>query len=159
MKLTTIEKYLKLIIIGFAVCGILVYVIFLPEVGRSLAAAYPEFAHWYTPWLVFLWMTVIPCYLVLLEAWKVAVNIGADRSFSYENGKAFKRISFYAGGDAVFFFTGNLVLWIAGYNHPGIMAAAMILVFFGFAIALASKALAQLVDNAAELQEESEWTI
>ena len=159
MKLTTIEKYLKLIIIGFAICGLLVYAMILPNVGQSLAGNYPEFAHWYYPWLIFLWITVIPCYLVLVSAWKVAGNIGADRSFSYENGKYFKQIALYAGGDSIFFFLGNIGLWLAGYNHPGIMVVSMILVFFGFAITLASKSLAQLVDNAAELQEESEWTI
>lgn len=159
MKLTTIEKYLKLIIIGFAICGLLVYAIFLPEFGQSMAYGYPEFAHWYYPWLIFLWITVIPCYLVLISAWKVATNIGADKSFSYENGKCFKQIGRYAFADSVFFFAGNIVLWLAGYNHPGIIIASMILVFFGFSIALASKSLAQLVDNAAELQEESEWTI
>ena len=159
MKLITIEKYLKLIIIGFAICGLLVYAFILPGFGQSLASQYPEFAHWYYPWLIFLWITVIPCYLVLFSAWKVAGNIGADRSFSYENGKYFKKIAFYAGADSIFFFVGNIVLWLAGYNHPGIVIASMILVFFGAAIALASRSLAQLVDNAAELQEESEWTI
>ena len=159
MKLTTIEKYLKLIIIGFAICGLLVYAFILPNFGQSLAHQYPEFAHWYYPWLIFLWITVIPCYLVLISAWKVARNIGEDKSFSYENGKYFKQIAFYAGADSVFFFIGNIVLWLTGYNHPGIVIASMILVFFGLAITLASKSLAQLVDNAAELQEESEWTI
>ena len=84
MKLTTIEKYLKFIIIGFAICGLLVYAWILPNVGQSLAHSYPEFAHWYYPWLIFLWITVIPCYLVLISAWKVAANIGIDRSLSQE---------------------------------------------------------------------------
>lgn len=159
MKLTTIEKYLKLIIIGFAICGLLVYAFILPAFGQSLASAYPEFAHWYYPWLIFLWITVIPCYLVLLSAWKVAGNIGAGRSFSFENGTHFKRISLYAAADSAFFFAGNILLWLIGLNHPGIVIVAMVIVFFGLSISLAAKALAQLVDNAAELQEESDWTI
>lgn len=159
MKLTRIEHDLKGIILGFALCGLLVYVWVLPMFGHSLAESYPEFAGWYTPWLLFLRITVIPCYLTLIDAWKVAGKIGEGKAFSYDNGRCFKRIAGYAGGDALFFFAGNILLWLWNKNHPGIVIASLLFVFVGLAIAVASKALAQLVDNAAKLQEESEWTI
>lgn len=159
MKSTSIEKYLKCIIIGLGICGVLVYALILPAFGNSLRIQYPEFAHWYYPWLIFLWITVIPCYLTLISAWKVAVNIGGGRSFSYDNGRCFQQISRYACADSVFFLGGNILFWLLGINHPGILVLSLIIVFFGFSISLAAKALSQLVDNAAELQEESDLTI
>lgn len=159
MKLTSIEHCLKGVIIGLAVCGVLVYALILPELGNSLKLQYPEFSHWYYPWLVFLRLTVIPCYLVLVSAWKVVVNIGKGRSFSYENGKCFKRISQYVCADSVFFLAGNILLWLFGINHPGIVIVSMVIVFLGLSISLASKALSQLVDDAAGLQEECDLTI
>lgn len=159
MKLTTIEKCLKGIIIGFAICGGVVAAFILPNLGDMLRMRYPEFAHWFYPWLIFLWITIIPCYLVLVLAWKVAKNIGADQSFSYENGKCFKQISFYALEDSIFFFAGNIIFWLIGINHPGIVIMSLLIVFIGLSIALACKALSQLVDNAAKLQEENNLTI
>lgn len=159
MKLTTMETYLKLILLGFGLCGLFVYVWVLPAAGQSLAESCPEFAHWYHPWLFFLRITVIPCYLVLGAAWKVAGNIGDGHSFSHENGRCFQRISGYALADSVFFFVGNIVLWLLELNHPGIVVASLLFVFVGLSIAVASRALAQLVDRAAEIQEENDWTI
>lgn len=159
MKLTTIEKCLKGIIIGFAICGAIVVSLILPNLGGLFRMRYPEFSHWFYPWLVFLCITIIPCYLVLISAWKVAKNIGTDRSFSYENGKCFKRISFYALVDSIFFFVGNIIFWLIGINHPGIVIISLMIVFVGLSIALACKALSQLVDNAASLQEENDLTI
>ena len=40
-------------------------------------------------------------------------------------------------------------------NHPGIVVLSLVIVFFGLSISLASKALSQLVDDAAGLQEEA----
>lgn len=159
MKVTSIEKYLKFIIVGFAICGALIYAFILPRVGDYFRMQYPEFSHWYYPWLIFLWGTVIPCYLTLISAWKVAGNIGAGRSFSYENGKHFRQIFRYALADSIFFFVGNVLFWLLGINHPGILLCSLVIMFFGLSISLASKALSQLVDNAAELQEECDLTI
>lgn len=159
MKLTSIERCLKGIIMGLAVCGVLVYALILPEWGNFWKLQYPEFSHWYYPWLVFLRLTVIPCYLVLISAWKVAGNIGKGRSFSYENGRCFKKISQYACADSMFFLVGNILFWLLGINHPGIVIVSLVIVFLGLSISLASKALSQLVDDAAGLQEECDLTI
>lgn len=159
MKSTSIERCLKGIIIGLSVCGVLVYALLLPAFGDSMRIQYPEFSHWYYPWLTFLWLTVVPCYFTLAAAWKVAVNIGKGHSFSYENGRCFKKISYYAFSDSVFFFTGNMLFWLFGINHPGIVIVSLVIVFFGLSISLASKALSQLVDDAAVLKEESDLTI
>ena len=159
MKLTTIEQCLKGSIIGFAICGAIVAALILPNLGDIFRVRYPEFSHWFYPWLIFLWITIIPCYLVLISAWKVAKNIGANHTFSYENGICFKRISFYALADSIFFFAGNIIFWLIGINHPGIVIISLLIVFVGLSIALASKALSQLVDNAAKLQEENDLTI
>ena len=49
MKQKNLALWLKLIIIGMAVCGLGVYGYFLPVMGKSLSEAYPEFADRYIP--------------------------------------------------------------------------------------------------------------
>ena len=53
MNQKNLSLWLKLIIIGMAVCGLGVYFYFLPVMGKSLAQAQPEFAGCYYPWPIF----------------------------------------------------------------------------------------------------------
>lgn len=160
MKQTTWAKWLKAIIVGVAVCGALVYALVIPNMGRALAVAEQgAFDHCYWPWLVFLWATGIPCAVALVCAWKIAGNIGADKAFTRVNAKLLWIISLLAAGDAVFFFAGNIVLLCLNMNHPGVVLLSLLVVFLGVAIAVAAAALSHLVMKAAELQDQSDWTI
>ena len=159
MKQVTLAKWLKLITIGIALCGLVVYCFLIPGYGGSIASNYPEFADCYVPWLVFLSLTAIPCYIALFLAWKIFDNIGKDRSFCLENAKYLKWISWLAAGDSAYFFIGDLVLLFLNMNQPGIVLYSLIVVFAGVAISVASAALSHLVRKAALLQEESDLTV
>lgn len=159
MEQKTLSKWLKWIIIGMAVCGAVVYAAAVPMLGQEIVLSNPDCANYYMPWLIFLWMTAIPCYIALLFGWKIAANIGRDRSFSEDNAKLLKWISGLAIGDAAFFFVGNIILLCLNMNHPGIVLASLVIVFAGVAIAVAAAALSHLVKKAAVLQDQSDWTI
>lgn len=159
MTQKTIAGWLKGIIIGVALCGLVIYALVIPSVGLSVAAANPEFTNCYYPWLIFICITALPFYAALVLAWKVAANIGRDRSFTMENARWIKSIAVLAVADAMFFFIGNVVLLLLNMSHPGIALLSLIVVFAGIAIAIASAALSYLVKKAALLQEQSDWTI
>lgn len=159
MKQDTLSKWLKLIIAGVGVCGLVVYGAVIPMLGDGMVDRYPEFQNCQLPWLILIWATAIPCYIALFLAWKIAANIGADRSFSVENGKLLKWISVLAAGDAAFFFAGNLIYLLLNMNHPGIVLCSLLIVFLGVAISVASAGLSHLVMKAAELQDQSDLTI
>ena len=160
MKQSSLSKWLKFIIAGVGVCGLIVYFLVVPALGLSLAQYEKgSFDHCYWPWLGFLWATGIPCYAALVLAWKIASNIGADRSFSGENAKLLKWISALAAADAGFFFLGNILLLFLNMNHPGIVLVSLIVVFAGVAISVAAAALSHLVAKAQVLQDQSDWTI
>ena len=159
MSQANLSRSLKIILAGIGVCGLIVFFAILPTIGDSLHASYPEFAGWHWPWMIFLWCTSIPCFLVLALGWKIAVNIGADRSFSSENAQLLRRIAWLAAGDTVFFFAGNVLLFFLNMNHPGIVFASLLVCFAGAVIAIAFAALSNLVGRAAALQEQSDLTI
>ena len=159
MEQKALSKWLKIIIVGVGICGLVGYFLIIPAFGQSMVRDYPEFSGWYWPWLIFLWGTGIPCYVALFFGWKIAANIGNDRSFSMENAQLLNWISGLAEGDAIYFFIGNIVLWFAGMNHPGVVLAMFLVVFAGVAIAVAAAALSHLVKKAAVLQGESDLTI
>lgn len=95
--------WLKIILVGVGICGLVVYFVVFPSYGESLVNDYPEFANRFWPWLIFLWISGIPCYAVLLFGWKIATNIGRDQSFSNANAKYLKWIAWLAAGDGIFF--------------------------------------------------------
>ena len=93
MEQKSLAKWLKIILVGVGLCGLIVYFVIFPSYGQSLVTDYPEFANRFWPWLIFLWVSGIPCYMVLVFGWRIASNIGEDRSFSNENAKYLKWIS------------------------------------------------------------------
>lgn len=159
MNQSNLSNWLKVIIIGMGLCGALIYIFVLPVLGKELALSYPEFSYCYLPWLIFLWITAIPCYLVLLFSWKIASEIGADNSFSYENANSLKKICHFTLADVAFFFLGNVVFLFLNMNHPGILLLSLLVDFIGIAIAVAAAALSHLVYNAAQINEENALTI
>ena len=159
MKQTSLAKWLKAILIGVGVCGLIVYALVLPMVGKELIDGREELQGYFWPWLVFLWATGVPCYAALVLGWKIAGNIGEDRSFSLDNAKLLKGIAGLAVGDAGFFFLGNLIFLFLNINHPGVVLFSLIVEFAGVAIAVVAAALSHLVRKAAELQDQSDLTI
>ena len=159
MEQKTLARWLKVILIGVGLCGLVVYGAILPLYGQSIRDANPEMANCYWPWLIFLWATGVPCYIALVIGWKIAANIGLDRSFSEDNARHLKRISLLAAGDTVFFFVGNIVLLFANMSHPGVVLGSFLVVFAGVAVSVAAAALSHLVLKAALLQEQSDLTI
>ena len=159
MEQKTLSRWLKAIIIGIGLFGLTVYAAVVPALADHMLQAYTEYAPAVLPWKIFIGCSALPCYAVLFFAWKIASNIGIDRSFSEENAKNLKWISALAAGDALFFFLGNVLLLLANMNHPGIVLASSVVVFVGIAVAVASAALSHLVKKAAALQEQSDLTI
>lgn len=159
MKQSSLSNWLKVVIAGIGLCGLFVYLWILPSFGKMLAESYPEFAYCYYPWLVMLWVTGIPCYTGLILAWKIAANIGKDRSFTLENGKYLSWIAVLAAADSGFLFIMNIVYLFLNMNHPGIVLASLMVEFSGVAISVAAAVLSHLVTKAAALQEQSDLTI
>ena len=95
MNQKKLALWLKAIIIGVGICGTIIYFGILPNLGSFMNDTYPEFSSWHWPWMIFLWCTAIPCYIVLVLGWKLANNIGADRSFSTENAELLQSVAEY----------------------------------------------------------------
>ena len=159
MKQKALSRWLKTVMVGAGVCGVAVYALIVPEFGRSLIFDYPEFQGRYWPWLAFIWASGLPCFAALGLGWRIAGNIGADRSFSGENARYMKWIAWLAAGDAAFFFIGNLILAGLNMHHPGVFLLSLMVVFAGVAVTIAAAALSHLIQKAAALQAQSDLTI
>ena len=159
MKQKNLSLWLKIIIIGVGICGLITDVLIIPELGLSAAGDDPALMRLYLPWLIFVLVVSIPCYAALFFAWKIAVNIGRDRSFSTDNAKYMKFISVLAAADTALFFAVDIIYFLLGLSHPGVLIFSLLVVFVGVAAAVASAVLSHLIAKAAELQDQSDLTI
>lgn len=159
MKQATLAKWLKLIIIGVGICGLIVFAVVVPMLAKTMIDSYPEFSNYRWPWMILIWIMAVPCYMVLILAWKIVTNIGLDRSFSVENAKLFKWIAVLAIIDSVILFVGNLIFLFLNMTQPSIVLISFIVEFFGIAISVVAAALSHLVNKAADLQDQSNLTI
>ena len=159
MKQKGLSRWLKAIIIGVGVCGLVILFAVIPQTGFDMAILYPEFSWCFWPWLIFLWMTGIPCFAVLVLGWKIASNIGKDRSFTLENAGYLKWIAWIMAVDSAFFFIVNIIYGLLGMNHPGILIMSVLVTFAGVIVTVVAAVLSHLVRKAADLQEQSDLTI
>ena len=81
-----LSVWLKAIIIAVGICGLIVYFGILPEIGSTMTGTYPEFSSWHWPWMIFLWVTAVPCFAALFFGWRIAGNIGKDTYIKALNG-------------------------------------------------------------------------
>jgi hypothetical protein len=146
-------------IIGTGICGTILGLVVILGIGRDIVSTNPEFSSWFLPWTVFGILAAIPCYLTLIIGWSIADNIGNDRSFVMENAVKLARVSKLAAGDAMFFFIGNIILWLCGKNHPGMVIVSLFISFAGVVISVGMAVLSYHTRKAARLQEENDLTI
>lgn len=159
MKAKTLSKWMKMGIVLIAICGLFIYLLVIPGLAGEMIDHYPEFTGWFWPWLGFIWITGIPCYTALGLGWRIARRISHDQSFTRENAKDLKKVSYLALIDSLFFFIGNIVLLLMGMNPLGMVLCSLMIVFAGIAVTLMSAVLSDLIGRAAALQEQSDLTI
>ena len=158
MNQLNLSKWLKFITIAVGVMGAVVFFIIIPEIGRELAAPL-EFSNRYWPWLIFIWIMAVPCYMVLGFFWSICNQIKKNESFTEVNVRNLIWISRLAIFDSILCFLGNVLLAVLNMSHPGILVGFLFVIFIGVAIAIVSSALSHLVKKASMIQEENDLTI
>ncbi|MBQ2276603.1 MAG: DUF2975 domain-containing protein [Lachnospiraceae bacterium] len=159
MEQKSLANWLKIVIGGTGICGTIFYLVLILGIGRDLIEKYPEFSYWFTPWTVFIIISAIPCYITLIIGWKIANNIGNDKSFIIENAVLLGVVSKLAAVDSGFFLVGNIALWLTEMNHPSVVIASLFVSFAGVVFSVAMAVISHQTRKAAQLKEESELTI
>lgn len=159
MNQKKLAVWLKIIVAGIGLCGAVLYVFVIPHLGNQCRQGQSR---------IRLLLLAVAClsvgdraarYAALVLLWRIAADIGRDRSFSAQNGKRLRVISLLAAGDCLVFFLGNLVFLFLDMSHPGVLLFSLAVIFAGIAVAVVSAVLSHLVAKAGDLQEQSDLTI
>lgn len=159
MEIRKLSKFLKFILTGLFVLGLIFYIFILPLIGKTIVEVNPELSNWYLPWLIFLSLTSIPILLGLFYSAKISKNISYDLAFTEENSKYLKYISRLALIDSVFFFLGNIVMLLLNMNHSSVLILSILISFFGLSLYVIFSILSCFVSKSADLQSENDLTI
>ena len=76
-----------------------------------------------------------------------------------ENAKFLHKISILGAVDVMYVFLWNIILFVLGKNPFVMLMVFLLIAFLGVVITIIFAALAHLVKKAAELQEQSDFTI
>ncbi|MBQ8696539.1 MAG: DUF2975 domain-containing protein [Clostridia bacterium] len=159
MNQKSLAIWMKVVLTAMGIFGLALFAVAVPMKANEFIRQYSGFEPYYLPWVCLVCATGIPCYGVIVLGWRIASNIGRDRSFCRENASCLKWVSFLSAGDSALLFIGSAALWLCGMDHLGILFTSFLVVFIGIAISAAAAILSHLVAKAAVLQEENDLTI
>ena len=147
------------LMIAALVCGA-IFFWFLPQLGRGIALADPEYAWAFWPCLIFAWLFAVPVFWAMAALWTVFGRIGRGAAFCMENARAMATVSRLAFFDAVLVPVGVITLALLGAGSPGMTVIAMPAgVMVCTLVGVMAMALSRLVADAARLQDESDLTV
>ena len=150
MKPQTLGLILRIICILLALMG--AAVLFLAFTGFFDPGDTRNFTY-ALPWLS------LPCWGALIAFWRVACNIGHDRSFCAENVRCMRIIAALAFLDTAGVIVTGAVMLARQVIGPRTLPFLICIVILGGCIGLSCLALSVLVDRARAIQEENDFTV
>lgn len=112
------------LVIAALVCGA-IFFWFLPQLGRGIALADPEYTWAFWPCLIFAWLFAVPVFWAMAALWAVFGRIGRGDAFCMENARAMATVSRLAFFDAVLVPVGVITLALLGAGSPGMTVIVM----------------------------------
>ena len=103
--------------------------------------------------LIFYWIASVPCFIILDIAWRISSSIKSEL-FTHKNAKLLKNGAILLFADSIFFFIGNFLFMLMGYNPFAI--AFFMLVVIAMIASLALGVVGYYVTQATTIREENE---
>ena len=142
-------------VIFTAACGIIACCS-LPSFGLSLVSNFPDYSHIYLPWLIFLWLTSMPLFILLFFIWKISTAIIKETVFTTQTAGLVRICAIILFATSAFFIIGNIIFLLLGMSHPGVLFLSLIADVFVISLAVVLAVLARYLTKAAALQEEAD---
>ncbi|MBJ8112858.1 hypothetical protein COF76_22015 [Bacillus wiedmannii] len=148
-----------IILIGIPVFALCIFLI--PNIGNYAADLYPDIAYIKYLVLINLYVTVIPFYFALYQAFKLVSYIDKGNAFSKLSVRALKKIKQCAITISVLYVVGMPLFYLVAERDdaPGIIIIGMILIFASMVIAVFAAVLQRLLKDAIDIKSENDLTV
>ena len=156
------EKRLS-VLIRFAIvlsciCGLLYCLFWIPiSVGVTSLRNIPWREVGFCVQYIFHWAVSLPCFWLLVLAWKVSITMNKEKLFLGKNSIYARNASVILAVDIIVFLIGNIIFALIGWNSWLILH--FLFAATGVVICIFMYVLSKYLLQAAVLQEESDLTV
>jgi hypothetical protein len=144
-------------IMGITVLALCTY--WLPWQANVLAEMYPEFIHLKYPLLIGIFLTTIPYFFALYQAFKLLSYIDRNKAFSKSSVKSLLSIKYSALTISILYIIGFIMLLSQGAGNPGILLLGLVIIFASVVLAIFAAILQMLLHHAIDIKTENELTV
>lgn len=121
----------------------------------------PDYAHILYPILIIMYVSVIPFFIALYQAFRLLSYIDRNKAFSKLSVKSLKNIKYcaitisllYAVGMPFFYFMAEID------DAPGIILIGLVIIFASMVIAVFAAVLQKLLKEAIDIKSENDLTV
>ncbi|OIS71489.1 hypothetical protein A4A35_21120, partial [Bacillus subtilis] len=132
-----------------------------PKIANYSAELLPNIV--YIKYLVFiyLYVTAIPFYFALYQAFKLLSYIDKNKAFSGLSVRALKNIKYCAVTISIFYAAGMPVFYLIADidDAPGIIVIGLVIIFASMVIAVFAAVLQKLLKEAIDIKSENDLTV
>ncbi|MED3513740.1 DUF2975 domain-containing protein [Bacillus subtilis] len=158
-RMSTIFLKIALVLIGIPILALCIFLV--PKMANYSAELFPNIA--YIKYLVFiyLYVTAIPFYFALYQAFKLLSYIDKNKAFSGLSVRALKNIKYCAVTISIFYAAGMPVFYLMAEidDAPGIIVIGLVIIFASMVIAVFAAVLQKLLKEAIDIKTENDLTV
>ncbi|MEW5067945.1 DUF2975 domain-containing protein [Bacillus subtilis] len=158
-RMSTIFLKIALVLIGIPILALCIFLV--PKIANYSAELFPNIA--YIKYLVFiyLYITAVPFYFALYQAFKLLSYIDKNKAFSGLSVRALKNIKYCAVTISIFYAAGMPVFYLMAEidDAPGIIVIGLIIIFASMVIAVFAAVLQKLLKEAIDIKSENDLTV
>ena len=157
MKRETLFLKVVIFLIGIPILGLCIFG--LPWLANN--PANPNYAHILYPILIGMYVSVIPFYFALYQAFKLLDYIDKNKAFSQISVKALKNIKYCAITISTLYVVLMPFVFLVAEKDdaPGLIIFGMVPVFASMVIAVFAAVLQKLLKEAIDIKSENDLTV
>ena len=156
---TTFFLKIAVILIGIPVLALCIFG--LPMIAKEAAESNLDFAYVLYGILIVMYVSAIPFFVALYQAFKLLSYIDNNKAFSDLSVKALKTIKYCAITISILYVVGMPLFFLMGDKDdaPGVVALGLVIIFASMVIAVFAAMLQRLLQEAIDIKSENDLIV
>ncbi len=151
--------FLKAAVFTIGIVTLCLCLFALPQLASYTVEMYPEFGYLKYPVLIGVYLTALPFFFALYQAYKLLRYIESNLAFSASAVLGLSRIKLCAASIITLYGIGMVILASQSALHPGIAIIGFVIIFTTMVIFLFTAVLQELLKNVITIKSENDLTV
>ncbi|KYD00174.1 hypothetical protein B5V89_16570 [Heyndrickxia sporothermodurans] len=158
-RVSTLFLKIAVILIGIPILALCIFLV--PKIANYSAELLPNITYIKYFVLIYMYVTAIPFYFALYQAFKLLSYIDKNKAFSKISVTALKNIKYCAISISILYAGGMPLFYLAADKDdaPGIILIGLVVIFASMVIAVFAAVLQKLLKEAIDIKSENDLTV